>query len=221
MSYKDFVELLGELREYFYETYFSPDFSGYKYINLGNNNTTLAQLLFGLAIGAIIACIINYVYKQKLGIFIRKLLKNEAFSPENAYTLEELGLKKKRLLRRSLSSIHSPIRKLVACTGAPDLLAEARADTDRYKIQPKEGGFFKRFMNYISPEKRERVDFKKAAWYIPEEKKYRAEVRFEKGESGVKLAVYIILLVIFPFACIRALPSVLQLCDAMIGWFST
>lgn len=65
------------------------------------------------------------------------------------------------------------------------------------------------------------IDFLSARFYIPEETKYRAELRFEsKGSSPLHVILIAVICVAAGAAVFRVLPSLLGLADGLITLFS-
>ena len=60
------------------------------------------QILWAFMIGVTLAAVYVFCVRRVLGGFVKKLLDRNAFTPETAVTLEEIGQKPGILLRRSL-----------------------------------------------------------------------------------------------------------------------
>ena len=74
-------------------------------ISLQSGNPELNKiqyLLWGLFAGTVIAVLLLFYYKKILGSFIRSLLIAEAYTPETAKTIEELGQNENYFVLRSL-----------------------------------------------------------------------------------------------------------------------
>ena len=72
------------------------------------------NIVFAFFIGINIAAIMAIFDKRVLGDFARKLIREEALSPETAMTLSELGYYKNTAIRSSLRSGYT-LRRVVRC----------------------------------------------------------------------------------------------------------
>ena len=95
------MDLLNQLYDYFYTTYFSPDLSGIQNFETYDVQRFLPFLAVGLCAGAFIAICGSYYVSHYLGKVVRALYSRRIFSPDTAMTLDELELNKP-LIRRSL-----------------------------------------------------------------------------------------------------------------------
>lgn len=97
----DFSAMLEEIREYFYYKYFSPDLAVLQNFDGTEIERFLIFLIIGICAGVFLASVGVYYSSDFLGRPIRRLYKADAFTPEHAKTLAEIGCDK-RLIRRSL-----------------------------------------------------------------------------------------------------------------------
>lgn len=97
----DFAYLWEGLKEYFTVTYFSPDLSGIKSFDTTDVQRFLPLMIVGAAIGTFLAACFSYYHGQYLGNVVRRLYRLDAFSPECAKPLGEIGCDKP-LIRRAL-----------------------------------------------------------------------------------------------------------------------
>ena len=195
--------LFYELFEYFNEKYFTVEFGAYENFSLGAGAASTAQIvIYAIAIGAILAAAMAVYTRSVLGGFVRGLLKEGATSPENAKKLSEIGFFRNAFIRRELAK-GVTLRKVVKCCEEEAFEATADAAEQRSARGSKTG---------FQP------DFLTARYYIPEELKYRAEIRFEKKGSGwgtfflVTIGAIVIAALIGFF-----LPDLFQLMDNIIG----
>ncbi len=297
------------------ENYFSVNFHVYEHIGIGpGDNESARFLIFGIALGLILASILTTYTRTKLGGFLQKLIKNDATSPENAMTLHELGEFRNASVRRALAK-GVTLGKLVRCRerealhpisetekkstddtnqsnddnieiSAPDattliendaIVAEnsntvcendatvaensdtvcengatvaensdtvcengatvvensdtvcknnanekdsaKAASSDDDASTSEKIGFWKRLKRFfLGEEEKEKIDFQTAHFYIPEELKHRAEVRFDRRGSGwLFTALTVILCVVATALLCRFLPDIVQLMDNIIG----
>ena len=57
-------------------------------------DSTLGMLIVSLAFGVFLALLFTLFQRGVIGVFIRRLIQSNSFSPDNAKTLDELGIKK-------------------------------------------------------------------------------------------------------------------------------
>lgn len=177
------------------ERYFNVEFGVYKNFSFSEqDNATAEMLIVGIAIGIIIAAAFMSFTKVRVGRFVRKLLKNECFSAENSKTLTELEEFRNSTVRKQLSR-GMILRNIVRCVE---------------EEQATEAG------------EEYRLDFATAHFYIPEEQKYRADVRFEKKGIGwpVVLLTAVCALVAASLLC-TFLPDVIRMMDNLILFFTS
>lgn len=78
-------------------------------------SSAIASVVWPLMLGAFLALIIAHFNKRTVGILVKRLLKEEASSPDSAKSLSELGLNKKRYLNYALRP-SSTLRSMVFFT---------------------------------------------------------------------------------------------------------
>lgn len=202
-----------ELFEYFNEKYFTVQFGAYENFSLGAGAAGMAQtLVYAIAIGVILAAAMSVYTRSVLGGFVRKLIKEGANSPENAKKLSQLGFFRSAAVRRELAR-GVTLRKVVRCCEEEAFLAEAKkADIE----QEREEGEAEKRGRYEKPGFR--PDFLTARYYIPEELRYRAEIRFEQKGSGWGMLIGTAVIALVVAALIGFfLPDIFQLMDNIMG----
>ena len=197
--------LIRELLEYFNTTVFGLEFGVYDNFSVESGlGSTVRSLIFGLMLGTIFAGALMYYTKNVHGKFIRALLKNGCFSPEKAMTLRETGMFRSPSVRRELTKdgVLSKLTKRVCTTS----LAKSTASDGEVKEPP------------VTPAEEPPVDFLKDRFYIPEELKYKAEVRYDKsGSERFPFVITVIACVILTFLLCRFMPTLLGLADWLIS----
>ncbi|MBR2020039.1 MAG: hypothetical protein IKA05_06550 [Clostridia bacterium] len=191
--------LLCELLDYLVNTYFSVEFGAYDHIVLGGNaNATARNAILAAMFGVVLAAILTAYYRNGLGGFVRRLLKEEIHSPEAAKTLYELGYFRSAMIRKELSK-GSALRMVVRCRELEEDAQKASA----------------------SSKKPTKIDFTAAHFYIPEELRHRADIRFDKKGSGPLpvLLTAVVAIVVAAVLC-RLLPDILQFADNLIHMLS-
>lgn len=126
-------------------------------------------VVWSIYIGFIIASVMSLYYKRYLGAFVRALIENEAFSPDSAMTLEELGFEKNSFIKSQLR-------------GRGVFSALVYQKDDKVEIHG----------NSAIPVYHDKIDFTTASFFIPYELRIRAEMKFEKKGThimGVVVAI--------------------------------
>ena len=216
--------VLRELVNYIIDKYFSVHFHVYEHITIGpSSNEAARAIIFGIAIGIVIATVMVARTRTNLGGFLRKMIAEDCLSAERAKTLMELGEFRNSSVRRELSR-GVTLRKYVKCCEEEAFLAEkASQSTDSEASEEKKKEkrpFLNRVLSFFTGKNSEdfNVDFTKAHFYIPEELKYRVEVRFEKKGSGwLPVVLAAIGALIFTMLTCRFLPDILQMMDNIIN----
>lgn len=205
--------LLQELWEYFEGKYFSVDTGRYEHLDLGSGSLiTLQRIVLGLFAGIIIAAGIALYDKNRLGAFVRKLVKEQCLWPDKAQTLYELGFMKNSGVKASLRSPNQ-LGKVVRCVekeAYDKQVEEARA------AYVAEHGDDK---DFFMPDYR--INFDTDHFYIPDEEHYRAEVRYEEKGSGWRAFILVVIVSVIGAALVCfLLPDMLQMVDNMIDILS-
>ena len=205
--------LLQELWEYFEGKYFSVDTGRYEHIDLGTGSLiTLQRIVLGLFAGIIVAAAIACYDKNKLGAFVRTLVKEQCLWPDKAKTLYELGFMKSSGVKASLRSPNQ-LGKIVHCVekdAYDKQVEEARA------AYVAEHGSDKDFFMPTY-----RINFDNDHFYIPDEEHYRAEVRYEEKGSGWRAFVLVVIVSVIGAALVCfLLPDMLQMVDNMLDILS-
>lgn len=184
---------LGELISYFHQTYFSIRFGAYDNFSVTEQTAGIInKIIPAIILGIIIAAIITVMGRRTIGAFVKTLIEKEALSPEKGVTLFETGLFRSTILRHELCR-GAFLRKVVLCCEEQAFLDE-KGKNVTYKI-----------------------DFTKDHFYIPEDLKYRAEIRFNpKGSGWLSVVLTVILVPVFVGLLCRFMPSILQLVDSLI-----
>ena len=236
--YRDSV--FHELLTYFSDRYFSVDFHLYEHIPLGPSlNGSAEIIILAIMLGLIFASVVMAISKARYGRFVSKLLKEECFSPEKSKTLSELEEFRNSSVRRDLSR-GTTLAKCVYCVRTPDDAAaceepmsdsvSAQAAVSAESVEEASdaeegGGDAPQKLPEMSQARRadalkgeERLDFTVARFYIPEDFKYRAEVRFERRGSGwIPVALTVILSVVGAALFCHFLPDFIQVLDNLIS----
>lgn len=205
--------LFQELWEYFESTYFSPELPYMENISLGTGTlVTLKTVIIGLTIGLIFASFITIYNKRYLGGFIRRLLGEECLGADSAKTLDELGYSKSLGVRMAIRSNGTLVR-WVRCVEEDYFNAE---------MEQKRAEFEEAHKNDQKPPKFKEIEFKRDLktmhFYIPEEKKYAADIKFDA--KGANWRSFILVTVVSILLCAflsYMLPDIVKMVDNFIS----
>ncbi len=128
-------------------------------------SSSFALIMWAMVLGIVLACLLALYEKRVIGGFVRKLLRAEAFSPESARTLAELGYAKNPFVRAALHG-KTALSALVYMPGEdPQISGDSEEGT-----------------LHAMPAIRSSRDVRApdARFYIPEPLRHRAQIRFEQ-----------------------------------------
>lgn len=207
-------ELLNHLRD----RYFTVEFGTYENFSLGAAASSTAQtIILAVAVGFIVAAFLAVYTRTVLGNFVRALIKSEAKDAQSAKDLSSLGFFRSTAIRRELSR-GVTLRKVVKCVEEEELLAQEQTESGEGE---SDANAIPVYAKNASAEVRFKPDFTTARYYIPEDLRYRAELRFEKKGSGWGLMVGTVVLSILIAGLISyLLPDLIQLADNLISIMS-
>ena len=186
------MPLHEELWVYFRDTYINGE-TAYKNLDTGGF-ISVPLILIGLFVGFALASFGAVFNKRVHGGFVRKLLCEECLSPDTAKTLPELNCADKLIIRYAVRRSVS-LRKVVHCREEEEYAKEAHDKP--FRVLPDEHHF-----------------------YVPEDMKYTAQIKFEKkGSSWVGAVIYLVILLVALVALLVFMPKILGVLDAFIGIF--
>lgn len=165
----------------------------------------ICAIIMGLCAGIIAATFISLFNKKYLGDFVRTVIGNDALSAENAKTLYELGYVDKLMLRYAVAKSVS-LRRVVKCREEEAFYEDQKQRREEYEKNRADGIKLKKFK-----EIEYKVDPDNDHFFIPEELKYTAEVKFDKKGATLRAAIAIsVITVIAFFIMMLALPQLLE-----------
>jgi hypothetical protein len=182
--------LLKEILDYVNRQWFTVDLEAYEYIPVNENTAgNIRSLVLGFMFGFLAAAVFIYLQKRSLGTFVGQLLKEDCLTPASAKTPLALGCNRSTLLRSEW---------------------KRRGAITRYVHCVEEEG--------ASNESNQKMDFSNMHFYIPEDKRYTAEVRYERRGSKLRslLLVMVATVALATVVCIF-LPVLLRWADWLIG----
>ena len=200
-------EIVAYFRDYF-ET-----ISTAEYENLGISGTsmiTIPMIVIAIAAAIIISSISAIINKTVFGNFVRAVIKSEALSKESAKTLEELGYDEKLIIRRGVRKGIN-LRSVIRCVEEEEYNERTRIAREEYDKNPDPHK--SKFLDI--PYK---VDPDNDHFYIPEENKYKADMKFDKrGTSWGMFWVVVILTAVFSILLLAFLPKILDIANEFFG----
>lgn len=205
--------LFVELWEYFVDTYFSPEMPHTDNISLGTGTlVTMKTIIIGLTLGLIFASFVTMYNKKYIGGFVRKLLKEECLDRDRAKTLDELGYIKSFGVRRAIGSSGTLVL-WVKCVEED----EFKAEMDKKRVEFEEA-----HQNDPKPPKFKEIEFKRNTktmhFYLPEEKKYAADIKFDAKGATVRSFVLVAVVSILLCAFLSyMLPDIVKMIDNFIS----
>ena len=180
----------------------------YTYENLPDidlGNISYLVLICGIYAGILLGVLFAMLFRIHSHKIVSALIEREAVDRDSAVTLEEMGLEKNRFVRRLLKTDGS-LRGVVYCaneTEFPERKVSAVRRFWREKI----------LKNPLPP----KTDFSIARFYIPEEKRVAAELRFTPEKHPVRTFLLAAAGIVFlAFFTIKILPELLALADNLI-----
>ncbi len=202
--YKD--SLIKEILDHLTEQYFSVDLYAYDNFSFSPGTAGKIQnLIFAIVIGLCLASLIAVYLRVVPGGFVRALLKAEATDVNSAKTLRQLGYFRSTAIRRELSKGVN-LRRVV-------LMAEDSPNQDEVQNAEQEGR--EGAKKNIRPAK---INFLTARFYIPQELRDRAEIRYCKKGSDPRLLILVPVLALALAALVGYfLPDLLRFADNLIN----
>lgn len=202
--------LISELWEYFKDKYFTPHYGEYEHIQVGTSSmVSFRMIVIAFFIGINLAAILAIFDKRVLGEFARKLIYEEALSPDRAMTISELGFYKNTAVRSNLRC-GSTLKRVVRCVEEEQY--NAALEQKRLDFEASGGKGFR--------EVPFKLDLETAHFYIPEELKYTAEIKFEKkGTNWLTFLGVFVGSFAMMIAAFWLYPDILQLIDNFLSMF--
>ena len=205
--------VFSELWENFYNSFIASE-NTYEHIDM-NGTVPIQWVVIAIFVGIAIAAVAAVIEKRVHGAFVQKLIDDGCLSAESAKTLPELDFADKLLIRYSVAKSVN-LRRVVRCREEEKFDADNLEVALRYgemrKENPKLPKTFKPRSFKVRPDEHH--------FYIPEELKYTAEIKFDrKGTSLKNTVVSLALIVVALVVVILFLPSVLNLVDGVVGAF--
>ena len=191
-----------------FDTFFNPQKNNYDNINANTGGiVSLRFIIIGLMFGFCAAAIGSLYEKGLIGSFVKKLLSEDCVGANNAKTLYELGFDRSPAIRSSVRS-GSTLKRWVRCVEEDEFYASVDEKKAEFEAQnPNE--------RFVAPKFKRDPDT--MHFYIPEELKYKADVKFStKGANIVSVILVIVVSVILCAALCSVIPDMLTFADNFI-----
>ena len=184
-----------------------------EYTNINVYATELKMILsfiIGIGVGIMIAAFMSLFTKRTLGDFVRRVIERDALSPESAKTLDELDYFDRLIIRRAVAKSVS-LRRVLKCREEEEFYAEQKLKREEHEKKRAEDRSIGRFK-----ETEYKVDADKDSFFIPEDLKYMAEIKFDKKGATLRAAIATSLITLIAcIAIILALPELLEFLDGL------
>lgn len=163
-------------------------------------------IVWGICTGIIVGTLLSIFYKTYTYSLFKQLISNEIFDESKACTIGDLKIRGKWYIRMALKSSDRPLRRFVLCS-----------NTDELEI-PAPSGFRKFwYTKVLGVDVPTKLPMDKARFYMPEENRIKAELRFTEVRNPVGSFIFTaIVLVAVAFFAIYAVPELLQMLDNFI-----
>lgn len=183
----------------------------YENLAFSGSSITLTVIIWGVYIGLVVGCIASAYSRDYLGRIVRALVSAQCRDEKSAASAEALGIRCSAPLRRAMRD-GGVLRKYISIANPEECISDTA---------PR--GFFAAVRRFFSgSESIHRLDLKAAKLYIPEEKRYTAELRYEKkGPSWVIVVLIIVLGAATAVGVSFAVPKILDLLDQAITAFKS
>ena len=202
-----------EIGEYFRNYFEQMNSTEYENLGFGGGSMiTIPMIVIAIAVAIILSSVAAILNKTVFGNFVRAVIAGEALSKESAKTLEELGYDEKLIIRRNVVK-GTNLRGVIRCVEEEEYNERARIAREEYDKDPDPHK--PKFVDV--PYK---VDPDNDHFYIPEENKYKADMRFDKrGTSWGMFAVVTVITVIFSIVLLAYMPKILDIANEFFGAF--
>lgn len=217
-------EWIAAIKGWIYE-FFNPELDGYTNFDFGSGQMlNIRIVIFGIFGGVLLASLYTIYVKNVVGAFVRKLLLEDCLSEDRAKTLSELGFSRNFFVRWALkgSLLASTVMRVNTPQNSVDCREKDAGDTENGVSGDAEAAVEASDADVPSkcPYKMP-TDNENTRYYIKEEKKHVAAMRFNANGSGWPTFFFVLLVsVICIFLIFAFLPQILRFLDNTISIFS-
>ncbi len=205
-----FKKLWEGFRQLFIE---SDEYYEYLTVDVGTL-LSVRLIILGLFIGMCFATFASVYNKKVLGDVVRKLLSKNALSPESAMTVEELGYNNRLIIKYAFKKSTS-LRRVVKSREEVLYYQELEGKREEYLSKKNNGEKIPKFKEI--PYK---MDVSADHFYIPEDMKYMADIKFDKkGASWLGAVLITVVLTVAFFVIMYFLPDILGIINDIAAGF--
>ncbi len=177
----------------------------YQNFDIDVNNGSLEVLLWSIYAGVVLGVLASLLYRVYTSSFVGAIISAGALDENHAVTLDSLDFRGKWYIKRQIKS-GSSLSRLLVCT-------------NEETFRPKKCSTLGRFWHekFLGSEIPTVIPFETAKFYLPEERRITAELRFTEEKTPVRtfLLSAVILAVVIAAATV-ALPELLQMLDNLM-----
>lgn len=160
------------------------------------NSSALPFLIWAICIGIAIGVLLSMICRVYSHRIVKAAVDSGADSEKNARTITEMGLGNKWIIRRMLRT-DSGLRRILCCVNEAEF------------PEPKKTKFF--------GERTVKTPFDTARFYLPEEKRITAELRFPEEAHPVRNCILAAAaLVLVGFLLMTVIPELLTMTDNFV-----
>ena len=239
--------LFEELWDHLINEILTPSYKTYTTIDIDTNSVvTVPMIFFGGLIALLAFVSVGIFNKRVLGRLVRRLIKNNASTPDSAKTLAELGLEDRKAIRLFLNRY--ALSRAVRCreedeyygveyvpeentdyypekknteAASDDEMADATSDqveTAEETAPPERKPDAFAISQATPSAKRYKRDADKDHFYVAERQRYRMSTRYDtKGTNPMMILFAAIIYVVLGILFIKLLPHLLTVIDGAIG----
>lgn len=156
------------------------------------SDTALEVIVWGICIGVIFGTLISIFYKAYTSSFIKALVKNEIYTEDAAKPVDALDFIGKWYIKNELIYPYKTLRRYIVCANEDEAVEETKGRKKEFK----------------------KLSMEKARFYLPEEKKIEAELRFSEIRNPIgSFVITAAVMVAAAFFILYAAPELLQMLD--------
>ena len=201
--------LWDDVWHYIYNTYINPS-EFYENISTGTI-TTVRLIIIGMFIGLALAAYAAVFNKRVLGALVRRILEKECLSPDRAMTLDELGYD--TIFMRWAVKHSTSLRRVVKCVEEENYNAELKQKMAEQEENAKNARSLPKFK-----ETAYKINDLTDTFYIHEDMKYMADIKFEKKGTTLGGAIFMtFILLVAMLLLLGFLPTIMQIINDVIG----
>ena len=176
-------------------------------LELDINGSSFLFIVWGISVGILLGVLLSLIYRVHAHKLVTALAEHGATDREHALTLADLGLGKNRVVRRMLGNGGS-LASTVLC-----------ANEDEFPPRKlSKLGYFWHYKFLRGDPLPPKTDYSIARFYLPEEKRITAELRFPRENHPVRSFLLAVLGVCaVAFFAILVLPELLVMFDNLVS----